>query len=129
MSRFGKGHLVSDLGPGDFGGLRAKMAKWWGLVALGNTVQRIRTVFKFALDNAMIDRPVMYWQGFKRPSQKTVRLERAKKGRRMFEPKELRRILDAAGQPMTAMILLGVNCDRAWPLSRSRRGDPVPRMG
>ena len=90
--------------------MRAKMAKWWGPVALGNTIQRVRAVFKFGLDSAMIDRPVIYGPAFKRPSQKTLRLNRASKGARMFEAEELRRVLDAASQPLKAMILLGVNC-------------------
>jgi integrase len=110
VSHLGKHRLVSDLGPDDFATLRTKMAKWWGPVALGNTIQRIRAVFKYALDTAVIDRPVVYGPGFKRPSQKTLRLNRASKRVRMFEAEELRRVLDAAGQPLKAMILLGVNC-------------------
>jgi integrase len=48
--------------------------------------------------------------GFALPSKKTIRLERARKGPRMFEAEELRRILTAANTSMRAMILLGVNC-------------------
>jgi hypothetical protein len=109
VSHLGRHRLVSDLGPDDFAALRGKMAKWWGPVALGNTIQRVRAVFKYALDTAMIDRPVVDGPGFKRPSQKTLRLNRASKGVRMFEAEELCRMLDAAGQPMKAMILLGIN--------------------
>src|SRR5262249_17232342 len=47
---------------------------------------------------------------FKKPSRKTVRLHRAKKGSRMFEAEEVRHLLAAAGQPLKAMLLLGVNC-------------------
>src|SRR5207248_7846690 len=60
VSHLGKHRLVSDLGPDDFASMRTKMAKWWGPVALGNTIQRVRAVFKYALDSAMIDRPVIY---------------------------------------------------------------------
>ena len=54
--------------------------------------------------------PIRYGPGFQRPSKKTLRLERAKQGPRMFEAHELRAILNAAGVPLKAMILLGVNC-------------------
>src|SRR5262249_17783118 len=55
-------------------------------------------------------RPVCYGQGFKRPSNKTLRIERASKGTRMFEAEEIQTILGTAGPTMRAMILLGVNC-------------------
>ena len=39
-----------------------------------------------------------------------MRLHRAKKGPKLFTPDEIRRLLDAAGTSMRAMILLGINC-------------------
>jgi hypothetical protein len=36
-------------------------------------------------------------------------LERAKKGARMFEAEQLRKIIDVAPMPMKAMIVLGIN--------------------
>src|SRR5262249_7209714 len=57
-----------------------------------------------------LDRPMRFGPGFARPSKKTIRLERARKGTRMFEADELRRILGAARGQMKAMILLGINC-------------------
>jgi hypothetical protein len=110
VSHFGKGRLAADVGPDDFAALRAKMAKWWGPVALGNAIQRVRSVFKFAVDNGLIDRLVCYGQEFKRPSKKTLRLEKARRGPKMFEAAELRSMLAAARQPLRAMILLGTNC-------------------
>src|SRR5437868_2697155 len=41
VAHLGKGRLVADLGPDDFAGLRNKMAKRWGPVRLGNTIQRV----------------------------------------------------------------------------------------
>jgi integrase len=52
---------------------------------------------------------MQYGEGFKRPSHKTLRISRANKGPKMFEAAELQRILDAAGQPMKAMLLLAIN--------------------
>jgi len=109
VSHFGKGRLVADLDPDDFATLRTKMAKKWGPVTLGNVIQRMRVVFKFAWDNGLIDRPVRYGQGFKRPSRKVVRIDRARKGPQLFTADEIRRLLAAAGKAMRAMILLGIN--------------------
>jgi integrase len=67
-------------------------------------------IFKFAADNRLIPHPVVFGQGFKRPSQKMLRRARNLKGPRMFEARELRAILAAAGLPLRAMILLGSNC-------------------
>jgi integrase len=108
ISHFGKGRIVADLDPEDFAVLRSRMAKKWGPVTLGNVIQRIRVVFKFAWDNGLIDRPVRYGQGFKRPSRKVVRIDRAKKGPKLFTQDEIRRLLAAAPTAMRAMILLGI---------------------
>jgi integrase len=111
VSHFGKARLVADLDPVDFAGLRGKMVrKRWGPVTLGNVIQRIRVVFKFAWDNGLIERPVRYGQNFKRPSRKTVRIDRAKKGPKLFTADEIRQLIDASGPTIRAMILLGVNC-------------------
>jgi integrase len=110
VAHFGRGRLVGDIDPDDFSPLRTKMAKKWGPVTLGNAIQRIRVVFKFAFDEGLIDRPVRYGQGFKRPSQKTVRIDRARKGPKLFTADEIKRMVEAAGPTMRAMILLGINC-------------------
>jgi integrase len=109
VQHFGKSRPVSDLAPDDFAALRRKMAKHWEAATLGNFIQRVRVVFKFGSDNELIDRPVRYGQSFKRPSRKTLRLEKAKKGPRLFESGEIHLILDAASVPLKAMVLLGIN--------------------
>lgn len=109
VSEFGKQRLVTDLGPDDFARVRNNMAKRWGPLRIRDFVQHIRSVFKHGFDVGLIDTPMRFGPGFARPSKKTMRLDRAKKGLRMFEAEQIRRIIDAAGQPVKAMILLGVN--------------------
>jgi integrase len=109
-SAFGLTRLVSDLAADDFARYRAAVAKSWGPVALGNEIQRVRSLFKFADDAGLIDRPMRLGPGFKRPSKKTLRQARHAKGPRMFEAQQVRKILAAAGPILKAMILLGVNC-------------------
>ena len=101
---------IDDLTPDDFEALRASIAKIWGAVALGNEVQRVRVLFKFAVDTGLVDRPVLFGPGFKRPAKKTLRLARESKGLRMFEAVEVLRILEAADAQLRAMTLLGINC-------------------
>jgi integrase len=105
----GKGRLVSDLHPDDFVSLRTKMAVRWGLLRLGKLVQFTRSLFKYALDAGLIDRPVRFGPSFKGPSQKAMRLHRVKGGPKLFTAAEVRRLGEAAGQPLKAMILLGIN--------------------
>jgi integrase len=112
----GRNRLVSDLRPDDFEKLRATLVrKKWGMVRVGNTINKVRIVFNYAYKSGLIDRPMRYGEGFKRPSKKALRVARAAKGPRMFEVEEIRRLLGlppwrrGAGQPLATMILLGVN--------------------
>ena len=106
----GADRLVEDLAADDFGHLRATLAKGWGPVTLGNEIQRIRVLFKFGYDEGLIDKPVRYGQGFKRPSRKVLRKARHTNGKRMFEAHEIRALIEAAGPQLKAMIHLGINC-------------------
>jgi integrase len=102
--------LVSDLGPDDFAALRRRLAKCWKPGTLGNFIQRVRMVFKYAADNDLIDKPVRYGQEFKRPSKKTLRLEKAKQGHKLFTREEILLLLLTTPVHLEAMILLGINC-------------------
>jgi integrase len=109
-NHFGKGRLLADVDPDDFAKLRNKMARKWGAVRLGNVIQRVRSIFKYGFEAGLIDRPVRFGPEFKKPSKKTLRLNRARQGPRLFTADEVRRLIDDAGVQMRAMILLGINC-------------------
>jgi integrase len=110
---FGKERPLEDLGPADFERLRADYGTTWGLVRIGNEINRARMIFRYAFENGLIDKPVKFGTGFRRPDRKTLRKVRAKarqaEGARMFTAAELRRIIAAAPQPMKSMVLLGIN--------------------
>jgi integrase len=107
---FGRSRLLSDLNQEDFAKLRSKMvAKGWSVVTIGNAIQRIRVVFKYGYDAELIAAPMRYGPGFKRPSKKTLRLNRAKQGKKLFSREELLRIIDVATVPLKAMVMLGLN--------------------
>jgi integrase len=109
IKAFGRRRRVADLRPEDFADLRKRMAQNWGPTRLGNMIQTVRSVFKFAYESELIDRPVRFGPSFKRPSKKVLRLHRAAKGAKVFTADEVRRLLGAASTQMRAMILLGVN--------------------
>jgi integrase len=109
VGAFGRNRLVDDLAADDFQALRARFAKRFGPVRLGNSIQRVRSLFKYGYEAGLIDKPPRFGPGFKKPSAKTIRKSRAANGPRMFQADELRRLLDHATPNMRAMILLGVN--------------------
>ncbi len=109
ITQFGKSRLVADLATDDFEALRATLAKTRGPVSLGNEIQRVRVVLKFAHDSGLIASAVRYGQSFKRPSRKILRHARHAKGPRMFSRRELRAILKAADPQLRAMVYLGLN--------------------
>jgi integrase len=125
IEKFGKGRLVADLQPDDFAELRTHMTarKKWGPVRVRNYIQQVRSVFKYGLDAKLYTTPVSFGPGFARPKNTILRLERKKKGPKMFEADEVRKLVNGAkvkrggklmlvkpNVTMRAMILLGVNC-------------------
>jgi integrase len=153
VARLGKQRLVSDLGPDDFADLRRHLSKRWRPGTVGNFIQRARVVFKYALDNDMIAKPVRYGQGFKRPSKKTLRLEKARQGPKLFTAEEVRFLaqgalvvgddgpeLVQASPQLRAMVLFAINCGlgnadcgrlplRALDLERGWLDYPRPKTG
>src|SRR5262249_18477905 len=131
VATFGKSRLISELTAEDFESLRAKLADQYGPVRLGNEIQKIRTVFKYAYESGLIDRPVRFGPQFAKPSKAVMRKHRATMGKRLFSATEVRlllnggKLVDESGKPikddkgkpkkigpasssLRAMILLGV---------------------
>jgi integrase len=109
VASFGGNRRIVGLVGDDFRRLREQMARDWGPVRTGNEIQRVRSVFKYAYDAALIEHPVRFGPGFKKPSAKVMRQNRAKGGLRMFEREELLAALQHATTNARAMLLLGVN--------------------
>src|SRR5262245_33039036 len=120
IESFGWNRPIDDLRPEDFERYRSKYSKRNGPVRLGNEIQRVRSVFKYAYDAGHIDRPIRFGPGFKKPSRKTLRIHKAQQGPKMFERDEIHKLLAGVGiirgkrhlpgPQLRAMILLGVNC-------------------
>jgi len=97
--------LVAD----DFQRIRSDLARQWGPVRLGNEITRIKGIFRYGYDAGLLDKPPRYGPGFKKPSAKVLRQNRAKRGLRMFERDELLVLLNASPPIIKAMVLLAVN--------------------
>ena len=109
IETFGRDRFLTDILPADVETLRARWAKKWGAQRLAAEINRARTVFNFAYKNGLLDRPMRYGEGFRRPSKKVMRLAKAAKGKMMYEQDEMCRMIDAATQPLKSMLLLAIN--------------------
>jgi integrase len=103
---------VESLTGDDFEKLRARLAKTRGPVALGNEIQRVRSIFGYAWNQSppLLDQPVRFGANFKKPSRKMIRKARNERGSRMVSAEDLRKLIDAASGQMKAFILLAINC-------------------
>src|SRR5262249_35706916 len=124
----------------DFATLKNKLARRNGPHRMCTVVQVIRCAFKHAYESGLLDRLMRFGPAFKRTSKKTLRLHKARQGAKLFTAEELRRLLDAAGTPMGAMILPGTkagfgNADcgnlphTALDLERGIIDSPRPKTG
>jgi integrase len=107
--QLGRTRPLESLTPQKFGELRAALSKRYGPTALLRTMICIRSIFRFAKENKLIQTPVEYGTMFALPTKKEMRLQRASKPKRLFAAADLHEIIGAAGVQMKAMILLGIN--------------------
>lgn len=67
IEHFGRSRTVTDLASEDFESLRASLARTRAAWALGGVIAKIRSVFKYAYEAGLIDRPMRYGPTFKPP--------------------------------------------------------------
>jgi len=109
VGTLGRNRLVADLRPDDFQGLRSRMTGQWGAVAVANEIQMTRSLFRYGYEAGLLQAPVRFGPGFKKPSAKTLRQVRAAAGPRLFAPEQVRSILEHATINMRAAVLLACN--------------------
>lgn len=106
---FGAKRLVEDLAADDFASLRCNIAKTRNPESVGNEINRIRGVFKFGVDNHLIEKAVRYGSDFNRPSRRVLRKVRNDRELKFLDAGEIRQMINGANVQLRAMILLGVN--------------------
>jgi len=108
-AHFGKTRLVDDLAADDFEALRAHMPSAGGRAARQRDT-RI-SVFKYGLDNGLIEKPVRYGGEFRKPDKAVLRRHRAQNGE------------DAGGRPTAVGLIDAAPVPLArWSCSASNAG-------
>jgi hypothetical protein len=106
--KFGRSRQVDDLRPEDFESLKAVFTRTMDLVAIGNEVNRARVIFKHGYDAGLMLAPMRFGPLFKRASHKVLRIERAKRPKKIFTAGEVKALMEVATPQLKAMILLGL---------------------
>jgi len=107
---FGKGRRLDSLRSPDIERYRNSLPDTWGPTTTNNHLRLVRVFFKYVNDAELCDRPIRYAIGLKAVPKSSVRKHQAKKPAKEFAAEECWRLLDAAGTPMRAFVLLGLNC-------------------
>jgi integrase len=112
VAAFGVNQAVEKLKPAHFEKLAFRFPKTWGPIRRGKAIQLVRSVFRYASEQDLIDRPVKFGS-FRKPARSVLRIHRAKlraaNGARMFSAAELRQVIAKAGVHFKAMLLLAAN--------------------
>ena len=107
---FGRDRLVDSITRDDVKLLRKHLARGVNPETLSGRVGVTRSIFKFAYEEELVDKPIRFGKDLKRPDRRLLRRSRAEAGRKHFQASEIRTLLDAAPLQLRAMILLGINC-------------------
>jgi integrase len=110
VANLGASKPVEKITPSDLSIMRANLARDRGLVSLQSDIGRVRVVFNYGYQNGLLEKPIRYGDAFKRPSKAALRIERNKRGQKLFTAAEIRTLLEIASPQLKAMILLGINC-------------------
>lgn len=102
--------IVSQISPATFASYKAEMGKKWNVVALGNEITRVRSLFRWCYESRLIKERTHFGPDFKKAGAKVLRKHRRLAGKKLFSSEEIRRLLDYSGIQMRAMELLGINC-------------------
>ena len=108
IETFGRRRQVIDLGPEDFRLLRTQLAKEYSPTTLTAEIARTRAFFNWAVKDERVDR-VRFGDALRAPSARTLLVARNASPAPMLEKADLRRIIDAAPNPLKACVLLGIN--------------------
>ncbi len=99
---------MKELTADHFNSYKAERAKTCSIVAIGNEVTRVKTMFKWLAASKLASLPD-FGPDFRKPSAKALRRAKREAGERFFQANQIRAMLDEAGVQMRAMILLGIN--------------------
>lgn len=105
---FGPERDIASFGPDDFATYRTFHAKTLGLIAIGNEITRVKTLFKWLSEQK--DVKTKFGPDFRKASAKSLRRHRREAGKKLFTREQINLLMDEAGLHLRAMIWLGINC-------------------
>lgn len=103
------GEPVDNLAPRHFADIRLTLTERLGPRSVGTYIRMIKTLFSWAYDSELLDHPPRYGRQFAPPSRSTIRKAQPRNNRRVYEPDELRRLINTATPRVRVWILLGLN--------------------
>jgi integrase len=106
----GRERVVQSLAPQDFHKLRIAIVGKHSPTIAKNLITRIKSIFGHAVKNQIVDKPVAFGTMFDPPSRDQIRKHRNRKPKQLWEPEQVRQLLEAATPTLRAMIYLGINC-------------------
>ena len=109
LASVGKQRIAETLQPVDFEKLRKDIVTGKSPTVAKNVINRIRSVFKFAEENDLVERRIKFGTGFKPPSKAVIRKHRNTKPKKLFSATDVRKLIHAADTTMAAMIILAMN--------------------
>ncbi|MEM7478454.1 MAG: site-specific integrase [Planctomycetota bacterium] len=109
VDNFGKQRIVETLTPIDFEKLRTILVEGKSPTVAKNFINRIRSVFKFAEENDLIEKRVKFGTGFKPPSKAVIRKYRNSKPKKLFTPDDFQKLIKFADVHLKAMVLIAMN--------------------
>lgn len=109
IETFGRYADIEGLQPSDFAKLRARLAERYCLSALGQQMQRCKSIFNFAYKNRHVDKPLRLGVSFEKPTRAAVLREKQSKPAKIFTIEELRTLYHAATPQVRAFMLLALN--------------------
>jgi integrase len=99
---------VADLGPEDFGLLRAEFAKGRAPASLALDIALVKRIVMWCYQSDYLEMLPKFGPEFARPGKLAIRKSREAKTR-ILEADQLRAVIDAATQPWKTMIVLAIN--------------------
>jgi len=94
----------------DFEMVRSAIVRRYGVNRIKKTITQIRTLFNWAYESDVIEKPMKYGKSFDVPPAKKMRAHKIKRGSQDFNREEITAMLEVANPTQKAMILLGINC-------------------
>ena len=105
----GKDRIVVTLLPADFEKLRNKLVKGKSPTVAKNRINRVRSIFKYAEDNDLVERKVKFGTTFKPPAKAVLRKHRNTQPKKLFTAAQVRLLAQSKDTNLAAMVLLAMN--------------------